>query len=439
MDEQTYADLNVHQTNRDSFSLYGLFKKTKTIGARERLEHIFHTPTNDTEKLKLRSEAISFLMNSPIDLDIDHTQFDLILHYLKFDKRFLRANLIDSVAAFVGNHLKESPSYYTILIGIKQLLRLFAYSKVLSIELQDSKSDYLVDLGKRLQLILELPELAYVIKLSSRRKIRFYEFGKLDQFIRRKAKLQVIDLLHIFYELDVLEAAANAAIKEHLCIAEYRNQESLAIDIEGLFYPGINNAVRNNIQLNSDQHCIFLTGSNMAGKSSFLRSLATSIYLAHLGFPVPAKYMRSTVLNGLITTINLGDDVNTGLSHYLNEVSRVKQIAEVLTQRDRMLILHDELFRGTNPDDAHTASGVVIKGFAEIKHSAFIVSSHLSKLASELSDSSTSFKHMEHVMDHDGLKFTYKLQDGISTEGIGMYFIQQANIAETLLKAKGLT
>lgn len=437
MDEQTYADLNVHQTNKNLFSIYGLFRKTKTIGGRERLEEMLRNPTNDIKVLKLRSEAISSFKTSGIDLDISHNQFEMLVHYLKFDKGYLYGSLVDSAVAYLGNVIRESPSYYIVLIGQKQLLKLINYAGELDIELQKTNSSYLKNLAQRLEAILKDPLMAYIVKLSKHKKLRFYELGQLDQLVRRKAKLKIIELLHIFYELDVLESVAKVAQLDDFCIAEYENEGALNIEVEGLFYPGIQYAVRNSISFNPDQHCIFLTGSNMAGKSSFLRSLATSIYLAHLGFPVPAKRMRTTVLNGLMTTINLGDDLNSGLSHYLNEVSRVRKIAEVLNQQTKIVVLLDELFRGTNPDDAYTASGVVIRGFAKIGHSAFIVSSHLSQLAGDQKSAKVAFKHLGHIMNDKGLSFTYTLEDGVSSEGIGMYFINRENIASLLDEASG--
>ncbi|MBK6527650.1 MAG: hypothetical protein IPG07_20145 [Crocinitomicaceae bacterium] len=71
---------------------------------------------------------------------------------------------------------------------------------------------------------------------------------------------------------------------------------------------------------------IFLTGANMAGKSTLLKSLGLSIYLAHIGFPVPAKKFQTTLYNGIITTINLPDNINKGYSHFYHEVIRKRKL-----------------------------------------------------------------------------------------------------------------
>lgn len=75
---------------------------------------------------------------------------------------------------------------------------------------------------------------------------------------------------------------------------------------------------------------------------------------------MPADAMETTVFNGLVTTINLPDNINQGLSHYYTEVKRVKEVAESLLHRDKLFIIFDELFRGTNVKDAFDGSSLII-------------------------------------------------------------------------------
>ncbi len=87
---------------------------------------------------------------------------------------------------------------------------------------------------------------------------------------------------------------------------------------------------------------VFLTGANMAGKSTFLRSLATAVYIAHMGFPVAAKTMQFSVMDGIYTTINLPDNLGIGASHFYAEVLRVKKVATALNQGKSLFIIFDE-------------------------------------------------------------------------------------------------
>ena len=176
----------------------------------------------------------------------------------------------------------------------------------------------------------------------------------------------------------------------------------------------------------------------MSGKSSFLKSIGLAVYLSHLGFPVPAKELKTTVFNGLLTTINLPDNVTNGLSHYYSEVMRVKMIAGLLNEKKKLFVLLDELFKGTNSKDAYEASLLVLNGFAEIRNSVFIVSSHITELAPKLKQENISLVYLEHQIHNEKPIFTYKLRKGIAMEGIGMYFINSENIKSLLEKAKYL-
>lgn len=118
----------------------------------------------------------------------------------------------------------------------------------------------------------------------------------------------------------------------------------------------------------------------MAGKSTFLKSIGLSVFISHLGFPVPATKMTTSIYNGIVSTINLSDNLNKGLSHFYSEVKRVKETALKLKESKKLLVIFDELFRGTNVKDASDASLLIIAAFSKIKKSTFLVQHILLKL-----------------------------------------------------------
>jgi DNA mismatch repair protein MutS len=210
----------------------------------------------------------------------------------------------------------------------------------------------------------------------------------------------------------------------------------LKLTINGLFHPSISNAIKNNVHIDHKQNIIFLTGSNMSGKSSLLKSLGLVIYLAHLGFPVPADAMESTVFNGLITTINLPDNINQGLSHYFTEVKRVKEVAESLLKNNRVFVIFDELFRGTNVKDAFDGSSLIMSELSTINNSAFIISSHIIELAAVLREfSNISFRYLDTYFQDQKPVFTFRLTEGIAKEALGMYIVRNEGIVELLRQA----
>ena len=91
--------------NDNSFSLFEIFKKTKTIGGRQRMEDIMKAPSNDICHLIERRDAIDYFINSALELDISNDHFNLILHYINYDKGRIRPNLIDSFIVFLSINL----------------------------------------------------------------------------------------------------------------------------------------------------------------------------------------------------------------------------------------------------------------------------------------------------------------------------------------------
>ncbi len=437
MDVQTYGDLSVFGGSESNFSLFALFKKTKTVGGRERIEGLMRNPSNSLEELQHRTAAIAFFSKSAIELQINHDQFDLILHYLNYDRGHLRGTVLDSFFPWLSNRVKSNQHYYVVQVGIKYLLVLLKYAQEFATQLIDSSApNRLLEIAAQMSNILAKDSLRYAVSRTAKKNFSFYQLGKLDSLFRRENKLVILDLLQLFYELDVFETLAKVAKEREFCLPSYADHENTTVSISGLFHPALTAPIKNDLEINDQNNLTFLSGSNMAGKSSLLKSAGTAVYLAHLGFPVPASHMQTVVFNGLITTINLADMIENGLSHYYSEVMRVKKIASLLTERKRMFIILDELFKGTNARDAFDASLLVVNGFAAIPNSVFIISSHITELADELKAENIAFSYLEHLIIDEKPKFTYQLKAGVAKDGIGMYFIEKENILGLLAQAK---
>ena len=437
MDEQSYRDLNIFGNTENVFSVFDLFKKAKTLGGRALLERWMRDPSNVIDDLQKRTEAIAFFSKSNIELNIDHDQFDLILHYLNYDRGYLRANVLDSFFPWLVNRIKSNQNYYVVQVGIKYLLGLIKYADELVSNLADSGAPLLlIELESKIRAFLKTPLMEFASSLSLQKQLNFYELGKLDSLFRKNNRLLILDLLHLFYELDALATLAKVANEQGFCLPSYLADDEINLQIKDLFHPALAAPVKNNIRIDKKNNLTFLSGSNMAGKSSLLKSIGLVVYLAHIGFPAPAASVHTTIFNGLITTINLADTIENGLSHYYSEVMRVKKVASLLVERKKMFVILDELFKGTNAKDASDASLLVINALSAIPNSVFIISSHITELATELNVNTISFQYMEHVMIDEKPHFTYRLKDGIAKDGIGMYFIEREDVLGLLKQAK---
>lgn len=434
VDQQTYTDLNIFTESDDSESIFGLFKKTRTLGGRDRLREIMTKPLTTSKLIVDRKNSIQYFQQKKVAFDVSNSEVDLIEYYLRFDKRKSKTNLIDSAV----NYLSRSTSndFYIISIGIKYIIKLTAYLLDFIEEHIDEKaSDYLFEQANKFKAIVKKGLLAETSKLVGK-KLRFNQITKFDFAFRGKEKDNIYQILQLVYELDVFENVAFIAANRKWCFADYKPSDKIEVKLTDFFHPCLKDPITNSISIKEENNMIFLTGPNMAGKSSLLKAIGLNIYLAHLGFPVPASQMETTFFDGLITTINLPDNINQGLSHYYSEVKRVKEVASSLLNQQKMFVILDELFRGTNVKDAFDASLLIITELAKVRNAVFFISTHIVELAEQLKDiPNISFQYLETFFENQKPVFTYQLQQGISEERLGMYIVENEGIIGIIKKA----
>ena len=171
----------------------------------------------------------------------------------------------------------------------------------------------------------------------------------------------------------------------------------------------------------------------MSGKSTFLRTVGLMIYLSHVGFAVPARSLKTSILNGLFTTINLTDDMNLGYSHFYSEVKRVKDLALKIKPGGRLLIIFDELFRGTNVKDAYDASLMIISALVKIRNNIFFISTHILEIADTIENKDKiMFRCFGSELINQQPIYDFQLKKGISDERIGLSIIKNENILQIL-------
>jgi DNA mismatch repair ATPase MutS len=173
----------------------------------------------------------------------------------------------------------------------------------------------------------------------------------------------------------------------------------------------------------------------MAGKSTFIKSIGTAVFLAHLGMGVPAQQMELSVFDGLLSNINVVDNIAKGESFFYNEVQRIKSTIQKIADGKNWLILIDELFKGTNVQDAMKCSSAVIEGFLKIKDSTFVLSTHLYEIGENLKRyPNIIFKYFETSVQNEQLEFNYHLKDGISNDRLGYLILKKEGVVDLLQK-----
>lgn len=217
-------------------------------------------------------------------------------------------------------------------------------------------------------------------------------------------------------ELEALTSLATVGVIHQCCWGELQLSEDVSLSVEEAYHPLINQqeVVSNTASL--DSGITIITGSNMSGKTTFLRTLAINLALLYMGAPVCAKSFKSSYMK-IFTSMRVTDDVAHGISTFYAEILRIKTMSEYKNNENKpMLCLIDEIFKGTNSADRIVGAKGVITGLSD-KDTMVVVSTHDFELCSLTNEdgSQVTNHHFEEYYEDDQLRFDYKIKEGRCT------------------------
>ncbi|MDP4247816.1 MAG: DNA mismatch repair protein, partial [Bacteroidota bacterium] len=282
--------------------------------------------------------------------------------------------------------------------------------------------------------LLADPELSQMLKVKRTRRPGYAILATYDRMIRWRHRDKLRRLLGMISEVDVYIAVASVAAERGFVFPVAIGKDSGMVKWEGVYHPAVKNAVGNSLCMGQESNILFLTGANMAGKSTLMKTLAIALFLGHMGFPVSAKSLEFPVRDGIYTTINLSDNLDQGVSHFYAEVCRVREMAQALAQGRQLFIVFDELFRGTNVKDAYDATIAVTEALAGRTNCLFIVSTHIMEAGEVLRERCRTirFRYLPTLMQGDRPVYPYLLEEGISDDRHGMVIIRNEGILDIL-------
>ncbi len=251
---------------------------------------------------------------------------------------------------------------------------------------------------------------------------------------RRELKSQVSTLIECYTLLDAYFAMAKATVANQWIIPEVVAQNELTLKASGMYHPLLPHPVPMDISFSKEQNFLLLTGANMSGKSTLMRTLGIAALLAHTGMGVPAQAFRISFLNGIISNMHVQDNIVLGESYFMAEVMRMKITAQKLADCQYNLVLMDELFKGTNVHDAYECSMAVIDGLSDKQNNLMILSTHLYELKDKLQQTKGMFFRYCHTDIKEGERyhFTYQLKEGVSNDRIGFLVLKNEGVLKIL-------
>ena len=205
--------------------------------------------------------------------------------------------------------------------------------------------------------------------------------------------------------------------------AEIVDADEVVYCAEGICHPFLGSkAVPNNFSIN-DSHYYIVTGANMAGKSTFLRSIGVNYILAMCGMPVFAKRLRVSIFS-LFSSMRTSDDLAHGTSYFNAELLRLKQLISECKENCHTLIILDEILKGTNSADKLSGSRMFLESIAKLPVTG-IIATHDLELSKMSADHPDRFHNYCFEIElTDNVTYSYKITPGVARNQNATYLLK---------------
>ncbi|MBS1566136.1 MAG: DNA mismatch repair protein, partial [Bacteroidetes bacterium] len=278
-DKQTLEDLGLAGKFRPN-SVYGLFNKVKTAGGERLLDELFRRPMTDPHAINERSATFRYFQDKKLVFPFQRASFSLVETYLGSDTP---GNAIAATTGvlrkkMMGSFLRDE-QYGTLQAGLQKTIEALNALRVLLQPLD-------IDLVQKAKAILADSRLSWLGEAQGLPQLPVMKVAVWDRLLRHTLRTQMETVLDTIYQLDVLIAVSDTAREKGFSYACAVPAAENIIRATAIRHPALDKGVANPIELTGKNNVLFLTGANMAGKSTFMKSFGIAVYLAHIGFPV---------------------------------------------------------------------------------------------------------------------------------------------------------
>lgn len=314
------------------------------------------------------------------------------------------------------------------------MLKSFEYHLAL-IESKQFTSEFLIELQKRfktdaISARLEIKKISELLENLQARNNLLHAFINIPLLLdihwlnrienwQERNKVLVTNWFEALAEFEVLNSLAGQSFSQPAWVFPHTSSEPYLFQAKDLGHPMINENIRINNDFPNENtvlgngKVVLLTGPNMAGKSTFLRTVAVNLVLAKMGGAVCATQLSFNPEMEVFTAMRIKDNLSESISSFYAELSRIKQLLNKVNEGIPIFYFLDEILKGTNSADRHKGAVALIKQLIDLGVSGF-VSTHditLGEMAKEFDHvSNYSF---ESIIEGDQITFDYKIREGI--------------------------
>jgi len=433
-DEQTLCDLDMLDSY-NSASNFSFFNQVKTKGGEKILREMFAKPLSGEREISARSDLLKHIQKMDLEFPVDPQKLVLAEDFLHGLQRKTWLGSVVQVCRIEYSRMIRHQEFDLFLDGLQVTMTILREVDDFFEVVLDKGSGKSYEAGMR-----QFREYYHSVRFRKvslavgKNNISTGMLIEAEVLIGRRFHEHFLSLLDLLYQFDVWIAVGRVAKMNGLNHASCLSRAENKLEIRNLRYPGLKDAVGNDILLDRQKNVLFLTGDPMAGKTTLMRSVGVAVYLAHMGFPVAAAAMTFSVLDGVFSVMDLPGGSKEEIGQFDLEVRRVKVAARAVAASKHLLVLFDELFKSTNIEDAFEATVAVTDAFADYRASLFIIATHIPGVAYELAGrlENLRFARLRTITAEHFLGYTYRLGRGISQERHGMKIIDTEGILDIL-------
>jgi DNA mismatch repair ATPase MutS len=432
-DKTTINDLSIFHREEEQ-SVFNHLDFTTTIGGKDWFRHFLSNPYSDLNKIQETQQLLKIILEKEDKWPTIISNGTVMMVQKFYDSQIDDIPKDPNTINSLFYRLTKSADYSLIkfsvnhfidfVIGLKQIVQYF----------DGSDNPRLLQLFvDRIKVLTNSSVIKKMMQWNKQEKLSITNNLSFGHYLLYHFKAKAIELVEIFSQLDAYHSMAVATKKLKFCFPQIKVTASPFIEGKNMFHPLVTTPVAYDVELNQQGNFLFLTGANMAGKSTFIKAIGISVYLAHVGMGVPAEKLELSLFDGLLSNIQVEDNISRGESYFFNEVQRIKKTITKINDGRNWLILIDELFKGTNVQDAMKCSTTVIEGLRKMKNTLFILSTHLYEIGEGLKQyPNIRFYYFETRIEEDQLIFSYHLKEGISNDRLGYLILKREGVVNML-------
>lgn len=365
------------------------------------------------------SIVLSFFNPSFVLILFGIIPINVLIHYGLKRKTNLFLNAIPSLLSMgaIARSFSKSPAiknyYFDMSSSIKvvsSIRRKMSFFKL------EQKVDS--DMEAAYWFLLELIKITFLLE-------PLLLFSSLDKLRNKTSDIE--NVFRFIGELDTIVSITSLRQNNSYCIPEI-NKSSSHVHFEDLIHPLVSDCVSNSTETSKS---MLLTGSNMSGKTTFIRAIGLN-YISGMGLNTCFASFASLPCAKLHSVIRIEDDLMNSSSYFYKEVDEIRNIINETENEIPSIILLDELFKGTNTLERIAAAKAVLS-YLENRKCQIFVSTHDKELTQYLNNKFDLFHFMEIIKDYS-IHFDYQLKKGVPASGNAIKILEMNNFPSDIVQ-----